>query len=154
MIGSTTDEIRRLADVYAEAWERRDIDAIMSLHTTDSVFEMHTGQPPAVGLEAVRGAFLAGLAVIPDARFERRRLQCGEDFWVTELTLTGHIGSGVAIRVESVDVVTVRTGLVARKETYLDPASIVRAVLLRPWLWFRARQPRLGPGVASPARTP
>ena len=38
--------IRMLAERYGEAWNRQDLDAIMDLHTEDSVFVAHAVGTP------------------------------------------------------------------------------------------------------------
>jgi len=37
---------------YADAWGRRDPDAIVALHTEDTTFHAHIGQEPARGKAA------------------------------------------------------------------------------------------------------
>ena len=83
--------IRMLAERYGEAWNRQDLDAIMDLHTEDSVFVAHAvGTPPAEGKEAVREAFAGYLALLPDINFAERSLHVGDDHWVLESTMTRH----------------------------------------------------------------
>ena len=62
------------------------------------------------------------------SRSSDRRLRIGPGFWVAELTLTGQVTGGGPLEIESVDVVTVREGLVATKDTYLDTAGYLRGV--------------------------
>jgi steroid delta-isomerase-like uncharacterized protein len=135
----STTAIRMLAERYGEAWNRQDLDAIMDLHTDDSVFVAHAaGTPPAEGKEAVRGAFAGYLALLPDINFAKRSLHLGDDHWVLESTLTGtaaqaievegqaHGQSGARIEVDCVDVIEVRDGLVSSKQTYLDSLTMQR----------------------------
>jgi steroid delta-isomerase-like uncharacterized protein len=136
--GSTT-AIRMLAERYGEAWNRQDLDAIMDLHTEDSVFQAHAvSSPPAVGKEAVRGAFASYLAMLPDINFAERALHVGEDHWVLESTMSGTVaqpievegenlgGQGKRVEVPCVDVIEVRDGLVASKQTYIDTLAMQR----------------------------
>ncbi len=134
-----TTEIRELAQRYGEAWNRQDLDAIMGLHTDDTVFQAHAvGSPPALGRQAVREAFAAYLAMLPDINFAERALHVGEDHWVLESTMSGTVaqpievegenlgGEGKRVEVPCVDVIEVRDGLVASKQTYIDTLAMQR----------------------------
>jgi ketosteroid isomerase-like protein len=57
---------------------------------------------------------------LPDIHFATRRLYAGDDHWVLESVMTAP-GSG--IEVDFIDVITVRDGKVARKESYLDAVT-------------------------------
>lgn len=131
--------IRMLAERYGEAWNRQDLDAIMDLHTGDSFFVAHAvGTPPAEGKEAVREAFAGYLALLPDINFAERALHVGDDHWVLESTMTGTAAqaievegealgtSGASVEVDCVDVIEVRDGLVASKQTYIDSLAMQR----------------------------
>lgn len=135
----STIAIRMLAERYGEAWNRQDLDAIMDLHTEDSVFVAHAADtPPAEGKPAVREAFAAYIALLPDINFAERALHVAEDHWVLESTLTGTatgaievdgeaVGeAGARVEVDCVDVIEVRDGLVASKQTYLDSLAMQR----------------------------
>jgi taurine dehydrogenase small subunit len=129
--------ILMLAERYGEAWNRQDLDAIMDLHSDDCVFQAHAaGSPPAEGKQAVREAFAGYLALLPDINFAERSLHVGEDHWVLESTMTGTVAQaievdgesfgdrGARVEVPCVDVVEVRDGLVASKQTYLDSKAM------------------------------
>jgi steroid delta-isomerase-like uncharacterized protein len=131
--------ISELADRYGEAWNSQDVDAIADLHTEDSVFQLHIpGGAPVEGRDAIRAAFAAFVEQLPDINFATRRLYAGEDHWVLESTLTGTVAApmeldgeqldarGSKIEVDCVDVIAVRDGKVARKETYLDAVAFQR----------------------------
>jgi steroid delta-isomerase-like uncharacterized protein len=135
----STTAIRILAERYGEAWNRQDLDAIMDLHTDDSVFVAHAaGSAPAEGKEAVREAFAGYLALLPDINFAERALHLGEDHWVLESSMTGTVEQaievegeslgdrGARVEVDCVDVIEVRDGLVASKQTYLDSMALQR----------------------------
>jgi ketosteroid isomerase-like protein len=70
-------EVQDLAVCYGAAWAAHDLDAIMALHTEDTVFHLHGDSEPAVGWSAAREAFAAALDEWPDIRFERRRVHVG-----------------------------------------------------------------------------
>jgi steroid delta-isomerase-like uncharacterized protein len=128
-----------LAHRYGEAWNHQDLDAIMDLHTDDCVFQAHAaGSPPAEGIEAVREAFAGYIALLPDINFAERALHVGEDHWVLESSMTGTVEGaievggeslgdrGARVEVDCVDVIEVRDGLVASKQTYLDSMTMQR----------------------------
>jgi len=110
-----------LAAQYGEAWSTRDVEAILALHTADSVFQLHApGYARAEGIDAVRESFAAVFALLPDVTFTSVRQRIGEDFWVLESLMQGTTAAGISISVDCVDVISVRDGLVASKDTYLD----------------------------------
>jgi steroid delta-isomerase-like uncharacterized protein len=143
-----TTEIRQLAERYGEAWNSQDLDAIMNLHTDDSVFVAHAaGSVPAEGKAAVREAFAGYLALLPDINFAERSLHMGDDHWVLESIMSGTVAqsievegvdpaavfvaavkdqSGAHVEVDCVDVIEVRDGLVASKQTYIDSLAMQR----------------------------
>jgi ketosteroid isomerase-like protein len=118
-------ETQELAARYGAAWAARDLDAIMALHTPDTVFHLHGGGEPAVGLIATREAFAAAAAQWPDLRFERRRVYVGDGHFVSEYEMSGSSG-GERFACDGVDVIAVTDGRVARKDTYLDWRAVQR----------------------------
>ncbi|HSD23189.1 MAG TPA: nuclear transport factor 2 family protein [Solirubrobacterales bacterium] len=140
--------IRALAERYGEAWNCQDLDAIIDLHTDDSVFVAHAaGSVPAEGRAAVREAFAGYLALLPDINFAERALHVGQDHWVLESTMSGTVAGsievegvdpaakfvaaedvedGARVEVDCVDVIEVRDGLVASKQTYIDSLAMQR----------------------------
>jgi ketosteroid isomerase-like protein len=60
-----------LFEHYANTWGRRDLDAILALHTRDTRFHAHVGQEPARGKAEVRQAFADLFAQSPDLAFEQ-----------------------------------------------------------------------------------
>lgn len=117
-----TEQNRRGLDLeaitgrYFAAWEARDPDAIVALHTEDTQFWAHAGIEPVSGREAVRAAFADLFERFPDFSFEAHRVLYGDDHWVLDWTLV----SG-EVRFDCIDVVSVSPGgLVARKDTFID----------------------------------
>src|SRR4051812_16509478 len=161
MTTATTDSstaIRMLAERYGEAWNRQDLDAIIDLHTDESVFVAHAaGSPPAQGKEAVREAFSGYIAMMPDINFAERCLHIGEDHWVLESTMTGTVEQAIevegkpfgerGVRVEGpcVDVIEVRDGRVASKHTYLDSMTMQRQLEGERCPRRRRKEPPRGP---------
>ena len=130
---ATATSTLELAERYGEAWNCGELDAILALHTDDSVFQLHVlGAAPAEGRAAIAEAFAGFLAQLSGVHFATRRLHAGSQHWVLESTLTGtaaapfeldgeRIGApGARVEVDCVDVFEVRDGRVARKDTYLD----------------------------------
>src|SRR5689334_13308365 len=78
--------LRAVIDRYNDAWNRHDVDAILAMHTEDSVFENHTSGGHAVGREAIRKTIEGVFRVFPDLRFEGRRLYVRDDLVVQEWT--------------------------------------------------------------------
>jgi steroid delta-isomerase-like uncharacterized protein len=110
---------------YADAWGRRNPDAIVALHTDDTTFHAHVGQEPARGKAAVRQAFADLLTQFPDLAFTQVSLRTGPGFWVVEWRMTGTLaGTDSAFAVDLVDVVTVEGGLVKSKDSYIDAVAM------------------------------
>jgi steroid delta-isomerase-like uncharacterized protein len=122
MRGTLVDD---LFQRYADAWGRRNPDAIVALHTDDTTFHAHVGQEPARGKAAVRQAFADLLAQFPDLAFEQVSLRKGSDFWVVEWRMSGTLaGTDSAFEVDLVDLITVEDGLVKSKDSYIDAVSL------------------------------
>jgi len=116
-------DVQDLAIRYGAAWAAHDLDAIMALHTENTVFHLHGGGEPAVGRSATREAFATAMKQWPDIRFERKRVHIGADHFVSEYEMTA-TADGREIVCDGVDVFSVRDGQVARKDTYLDWAAV------------------------------
>ena len=116
-------ETEELAARYGAAWADHDLDAIMAMHTEDTVFHLHGGGDPAIGLVATREAFAAAMKQWPDIRFVRKRVHIGAGHFVSEYQMSAS-KDGWPIVCDGVDVFTVEGGRVARKDTYLDWVAI------------------------------
>ena len=120
-----TIETQELAVRYGAAWAAHDLDAIMAMHTDDTVFHLHGGGEPAIGRAATRAAFAAASAQWPDIRFEKSRVYIGDGHFVSEYQMSGS-SEGKRFACDGVDVIAVEDGLIARKDTYLDWPAIQR----------------------------
>ena len=87
--------MENLLQAFADAWNRHDLDALMSRMTTDCVFE-------ASGDNAVDGArhFVTG------------------DRGVSEWTFTGTVKDGKRVEVTGCDLFTFRNGKIAIKNSF------------------------------------
>jgi steroid delta-isomerase-like uncharacterized protein len=113
-----------LLDRFAEAWNRHDLDALMSMMTDDCVFEASAG--PQVcgerseGRDAVRAAFAAVFEAFPDARWANPRHFVSRDGGraVSEWTFTGTNRDGRRVEVTGCDLLTFRDAKIAVKNSY------------------------------------
>ncbi len=120
----TVDE---LAMAYHGAWVELDPDTIIALHSADSVFHMHGASEAAIGRDAVRQLIVALLRLVPDLKFEPTRLYSGADHIVFEYDMSGTF-DGSPFVCDGVDVIAIRDGLVARKDTYLDYINLMEQI--------------------------
>jgi ketosteroid isomerase-like protein len=120
-------DVARLREFLA-AFNRHDLDAIMSFFTDDCVFEMPRGPAPT-GTRAVRRAdvhYCGGREANPPSSRERRRpLEYGDDRHfvagdrgTSEWLLTGTTLSGQRIAVRGCDLFEFRGDRVVRKDSY------------------------------------
>jgi steroid delta-isomerase-like uncharacterized protein len=131
-------ELQELIDRYNAAWNAHDVEAIVSMHTEDSVFENHVTGDVNVGREEIVRAIDGIFAVFPDLAFETRRAYVREDLVVQEWTARGtHEGpmtrsgievqpTGRTVEYKGMDVIPIRHGLVARKDVYSDSITLLR----------------------------
>ncbi|HEU5063962.1 MAG TPA: nuclear transport factor 2 family protein [Solirubrobacterales bacterium] len=133
------EALRETIDRYNAAWNAHDLDAIVSMHAPDMVFENHTAGESAEG-EAVRAHIGAIFESWPDIAFTTRRLYVREGLVVQEWTAaathtqTMRRGDLVAeptgrrVEWEGIDSIPFEDGLVKRKDVYSDSVSILRQV--------------------------
>lgn len=126
------------AKEYSDAWAAHDPDAIAAMHTDDSVFELHEVHAPATGRAAVRDLIATLVTAVPDLRFEHKRAHFGEGHFVSEYMMKG-TAEGKPFAIAGADVFTMRDGLVARKDSYLDWLAYQRQVGIDPVATFKAR---------------
>ena len=130
-------ELERAVGAYNDAWNGHDLDAIMSMHASDMVFENHTAGESAEG-EAVREHISAIFETWPDIAFSTRRLYVREGLvvqeWTAEATHASEMRrgdlvaepTGRKITWDGLDVIPFENGLVKRKDVYSDSVSILR----------------------------
>jgi steroid delta-isomerase-like uncharacterized protein len=111
-----------MLQAFADAWNRHDIDALMSFMTADAVFESSAG-PDACGTRyrgaaEVRAGFAQVWATYPDAHWGDARHFVTGDRGVSEWTFTGTRDDGTRVEVQGCDVFTFRDGKIALKNSY------------------------------------
>jgi steroid delta-isomerase-like uncharacterized protein len=121
---------------YNDAWNAHDLDAIMSMHAPDMVFENHTAGERAQG-EAVREHVGQIFGTWPDITFSTRRLYVRDSLvvqeWTAEATHANEMRrgelvaepTGKKISWDGLDVIPFEGGLVKRKDVYSDSVSIL-----------------------------
>lgn len=122
-------DITAVAETYFAAWEARDPDAIVALHSGDTKFWTHAGSEPVHGRAAVREAFAQVFEQFPEYGFETHRVVYGPGHWVLDWTLTWQpAGGGERAGFDCIDLVIVEDGLVARKDTFIDMVQLQAAM--------------------------
>ena len=107
---------------FGDAWNRHDIDALMSFMHADCVFQTAAG-PDACGtrvsgLDAVRTAFAGAWQAVPDAQWTRARHLVHGDFGVSQWTYTGTAADGSRIESDGVDLFTFKDGKIVLKNVF------------------------------------
>ena len=135
----SSDALKVAIERYNEAWNAHDLDAIISMHAPDMVFENHTAGESASG-EQVREHIGAIFETWPDIEFSTRRLYLRDGLVVQEWTATATHAktmrrgdlvaepTGKTVTWDGLDVIPFEDGRVKRKDVYSDSVSILRQV--------------------------
>jgi ketosteroid isomerase-like protein len=107
---------------FLDAFNRHDLDAIMTHFHDDCEFYMPRGKAPRgdryVGKQQVRAGLATRFESIPDVHYgEDTHWACG-NLGVSEWTLTGTRKGGGSIEVRGVDLLEFRDGKVTRKDSF------------------------------------
>ena len=122
-------QLATLARRYSEAWNAHDLDAVMALHTDDVRFRAHSeGQVEACGQDEVRAAFALALEHMHELRWELHRFLSTAEGFVQESRMSGCTTSGSPFSCDCLDLMAVRDGLIARKDSYVDPLPLLAAL--------------------------
>ena len=112
----------KLLERFADAWNRHDLDALMSMMTDDCVFEASAGSEVngerSEGKQAVRAAYAAVFETFPDAHWANARHFVAGNRGVSEWTFTGTRKDGKRVEVTGCDLFTFRDGKIAIKNSY------------------------------------
>jgi len=118
----TETDLIALLDRFADAWNRHDLDALMSMMTDDCVFEASAGPDAdgqrSVGPQAVRAAYASVFDTFPDARWANARHFVTGTRGVSEWTFIGTRKDGQYVEVNGCDLLTFRDGRIAVKNSY------------------------------------
>jgi ketosteroid isomerase-like protein len=112
-----------LLQAFNEAWNRHDIDALMSMMTGDCVFHAVAGPDELgrsfAGYEAVRAGFEMAWQTCPDAQWTDGVHFVAGDRGVSESTFRGtRAADGMRIEARMVDIFTFRGGRIAIKNAF------------------------------------
>ena len=134
------DELEKVIAAYGDAWNSHNVEAILAMHTEDSVFENHTSGGVGVGKVAIREILKGVFAAFPDIRFDARRTYVQDGMVTQEWTATGTLAipytkgtttvqpTGKKVSWNGVDVIPFAGHLVARKDVYVDSVGFLRAI--------------------------
>ena len=119
---SADRDLEKLLAAFADAWNRHDVDGLMSMMTADGVFEASGGNQADgeryEGQQAVRAAYASIFAQYPDAHWGNARHFVKGDRGVSEWTFTGTLKDGKRVEVTGCDVFTFRSGKIAVKNSF------------------------------------
>ncbi len=137
---SNVHPLEKVIAAYGEAWNSHNVEAILAMHTEDSVFENHTSGGKAVGKAAIRETLKGVFSAFPDIRFDARRTYVRDGLVTQEWTATGTLAipftrgaftvqpTGKKVSWNGVDVIPFTGTLVARKDVYVDSMGFLRAL--------------------------
>ena len=107
---------------FADAWNRHDVDGLMSFVTEDCVFEASSGDDVRgtryQGAEAVRRGYSKAWQDFPDAQWNDARHFVSGERGVSEWVFTGTNADGKRSEVAGCDIFTFRDGKIAVKNSY------------------------------------
>mgnify|MGYP003589711964 FL=1 len=107
---------------FLEAFNRHDLDSIMSYFADDCIFYMPRGARPRgdkyVGKAEVRAGLASRFEGIPDVHYGNDQHWICGDLGVSEWTLTGTTESGQQLEVRGVDLLEFAGGKIIRKDSF------------------------------------
>jgi steroid delta-isomerase-like uncharacterized protein len=125
----TPSDLLRLLDRFADAWNRHDLDALMSMMTDDCIFDASAGPDVngrrSEGHRAVRAAYAEVFETFPDACWQNARHFVAGDRAVSEWTFTGTRQDGARVEVNGCDLFTLRDGRIAVKNSYRKNRAVM-----------------------------
>lgn len=113
----TESNIRKTLDRFAQAWQDRDIDAVMACFSDDCVYSPSVSTSVAgdlTGKVSVRAGILEMFEYDADAQTKTQNLRIDNDFACWEWVYTNPDGSVVY----GCDFFTTRQGLIQKKDAY------------------------------------
>ncbi len=122
MTDTTQAVSEQMLEDFGDAWNRHDIDALMSFMTDDCEFHAVAGPDVMgrsfIGKDAVREGFQLAWQTFPDAAWVNGVHFVCEDRGVSETTFKGTKADGSRIEARMVDVFTFRDGKIAVKNAF------------------------------------
>lgn len=119
MSGQVTVE---LLTGFLDAFNRHDLDAIMSFFADDCVFYQPRGSTPRGdvyrGKDNVRDGLAKRFTGLPDVHYGEDRHWACDDFGVSEWTLTGTSVAGHRVEVRGVDLLEFVDAKIVRKDSF------------------------------------
>lgn len=116
-------------EAFADAWNRHDVEALMTFMADDCIFESSAGPDVCgtryCGRDGVRAGFAEAWKTYPDAQWGNARHFVHGDRGVSEWTFTGTRIDGARVEVQGCDLFTFRNGKIVLKNSYRKnrPAS-------------------------------
>jgi steroid delta-isomerase-like uncharacterized protein len=122
-MSNSFDEVTvEILEAFADAWNRHDVDSLMSFMTDDCIFEASGGDEECgtryEGTEAVRKGYSKAWNDFPDAQWNNARHFVLENRGVSEWVFTGTNKDGKRSEVSGCDVFTFRDGKILVKSSY------------------------------------
>ena len=120
---SQSDEVTvEFLQAFADAWNRHDVDGLMSFMSDDCVFESSAGEDARgtryEGMEAVRRGYAKAWEDFPDAQWNDAHHFVIGDRGVSEWVFTGTKADGKRSEVAGCDIFTFRNGKIVVKNSY------------------------------------
>lgn len=118
-------------EAFSAAWNRHDVDAIMSFMSDDCVFETPSGAEAFgtrhVGSQAVRKAFAGLFEAMPDAQWSQGRYLVQGNIGLSQWRFTGTGADGRRVDVDGVDVFTLKDGKIQAKKAFRKDRPLMAA---------------------------
>ena len=120
------DEVRKLAEAVLSAWNRQDVEGVVSCYTEDCVYLDPNTRGPVVGREALR-RYLSRLFQRWKMNWSLREFfqfadgEGGAFLWHAQLTPAS---GGKTAEIDGMDLVLLRGDKLSRNEVYFDRAAL------------------------------
>ena len=121
------EELVGMLDRFAEAWNRHDVDELMSFMADDAIFDSSSGTAifgtRYEGRDAVRTGFARVLANFPDVHFEQLGHFVAGNRGVSEWIFRGTRTDGTRVEVRGCDIFTLAGDRILVKNSFLKNRS-------------------------------
>jgi steroid delta-isomerase-like uncharacterized protein len=125
-----SDEVTvEFLQAFAHAWNRHDVDDLMSFMTDDCVFESSAGEEQCgtrfEGAQAVRIGYAKAWETLPDATWADAQHFVSGNRGVSEWIFSGTQADGKRVEVAGCDIFTFRDGKIAIKNSYRKNRGLI-----------------------------